>query len=103
MTDEIEFSKEWLNLKKYHFKILTMVTVLADNKKTYRGKISDLCQYLTIQPSSANIKNIKSAIECLAENGYITITIDKDIYTISLSKATEKNQNIIKIKKYGIN
>lgn len=99
MEDILEFSQEWLSLDKYHFKILTMVTILADNQKAYRGKLSDLCQYLSIKPVSGNINNIKSALESLAENGYVNVMIDKDIYTISLSKAAEKNKNIIKIKR----
>ena len=44
--DILEFSQQWLTLDKYPFKIITMVTVLADNQKAYRGKLSDLCQYL---------------------------------------------------------
>ena len=99
MNEEIEFLAEWLDLKKYHFKILTTVTVLADNQKAYRGKLSDFCQYLSIKPSSVNINNIQSALTFLEENAYVNIMIDKDIYTISLSKAAEKSKNIIRIKK----
>lgn len=97
--DILEFSQQWLTLDKYQFKIITMVTVLADNQKAYRGKLSDLCQYLSIKPVSGNINNIKSALSSLAENNYVNIMIDKDIYTVSLSKAAEKNKNIIKIKR----
>lgn len=62
MEEEIEFLNEWVSLEKYHFKIITMVTVLADNQKAYRGKLSDLCQYLSIKPVTVNINNIKSAL-----------------------------------------
>ena len=55
MEEELEFFEEWLSLEKYHFKILTMITVLADNKRAFRGKLSDLCQNLSIQNSSVNI------------------------------------------------
>ena len=85
MTEELEFSKEWLSLEKYHFKILTMVTVLADNQKAYRGKLADLCQYLSIKPSSVNIHNIKASLDYLVLNNYVNTMTDKDIYTISLS------------------
>ena len=97
--DILEFSQEWLTLDKYQFKILTMVTVLADNQKAYRGKLSDLCQYLSIKPVTGNINNIKSTLTSLTGNGYVNIMIDKDIYTISLSKAAEKKEDIIKIKR----
>lgn len=99
MEEELEFFEEWLILEKYNFKILTMITVLADNQRAFRGKLSDFCQNLSIQTSSLNIKNIKAALVYLEENRYINIMIDKDIYTISLAKAAEESKNIIKIKK----
>lgn len=103
MKEILEFPKEWLVLQKYQFKLLTAVTVLADNQKAYRGKLSDLCQYLSIQPSTPNINKLKSTIAFLVENNYVNTIVDKDIYTISLSKAAETNQNIIKIKRAWCN
>ena len=99
MEEEIEFLEEWLSLEKYHFKILTMITVLADNKRAFRGKLSDLCHSLSIQNSSVNIAKIKTTLVSLAEDNYINTIIDKDIYTISLTKAAEKSKNVIKIKR----
>lgn len=99
MEEEIEFLEEWLSLKKYHFKILTMITVLADNKRAFRGKLSDLCQNLSIQNSSVNIAKVRTTLVSLAEDNYINTIIDKDIYTISLTKAAEKSKNVIKIKR----
>lgn len=99
MEEEIEFLKEWLSLEKYHFKMLTMITVLADNKRAFRGKLSDLCHSLSIQNSSVNTAKIKTTLVSLAEKNYINIIIDKDIYTISLTKAAETSKNVIKIKR----
>lgn len=99
MEEELEFFEEWLMLEKYNFKIITMITVLADNQRAFRGKLSEFCQNLSIQSSAANIKNIKAALAYLQENRYINIMVDKDIYTISLAKAAEKCKNIIKIKR----
>ncbi len=99
MEEEIEFLEEWLSLEKYHFKILTMITVLADNKRAFRGKLSDLCHSLSIQNSSVNIAKIKTTLVSLAEDNYINTIIDKDIYTISLTKVAEKSKNVIKIKR----
>ena len=99
MEEELEFFEEWLSLEKYHFKILTMITVLADNKRAFRGKLSDLCRSLSIQNSSVNIAKIRTTLFSLAEDNYINIIIDKDIYTISLTKAAEKSKNVIKIKR----
>ena len=97
--EEIEFCEEWLTLKKYYFKILTMVTVLADNQKAFRGKLKDLCDSLDIQSSSANIQKIRESINFLAENDYIKVIVDNNIYTISLAHAAEKSKKVIKIKK----
>ena len=99
MEEEIEFLEEWLLLEKYHFKILTMITVLADNKRAFRGKLSDLCHSLSIQNSSVNIAKIKTTLISLAEDNYINTIIDKDIYTISLTKSEEMSKNVIKIKR----
>ena len=98
-SEELEFYTEWLSLDKYHFKILTMITVLADNKRAFRGKISDLCKKLSIQASAANTGKIKTALKLLAESGYINVIIDKDIYTVTLTKAAEKADNVRKIKR----
>ena len=96
---ELEFAEEWLELEKYHFKILTIVTILADEQRAFRGKLSDLCENIGIQNSSANRAKIKNSLTILAENDYIRLIIDKDIYTVSLAQSIEKSKNIIKIKK----
>ena len=84
---ELEFAEEWLELEKYHFKILTIVTILADEQRAFRGKLSDLCENIGIQNSSANRAKIKNSLTILAENDYIRLIIDKDIYTVSLAQA----------------
>lgn len=96
---DLEFLGEWLPLEKYHFKLLTMITVLADNDRAFRGKLSDLCRSLAIQPSTVNINKIRQSLNCLEENDYIRMIEDNKIYTISLAAAAEKSKKIIKIKK----
>ena len=59
-TNEIEFCEEWLSLKKSHFKIIAVATVLADNKRAFRGSLNDLCAEIGVNPSSVNKRNIKS-------------------------------------------
>ena len=43
MEDELIFSKEWFMLEKYHFKILAVITELADNTGTF----VKICLYKT--------------------------------------------------------
>lgn len=98
---ELEFLEEWFLLKKYEFKLLTIITVLADNKRAFRGKLSDLCNELSISNCSKNKETMKNSLSFLEKNDYIKVIIDNDIYiyTISLARAAEKSKNIIKIKK----
>lgn len=96
---ELEFLEEWFLLEKYEFKVLTIITVLSDNKRAFRGKLSDLCNELSISNCSKNKETIKNSLLFLEKNDYIKVIIDNDIYTISLARAAEKSKNIIKIKK----
>ena len=97
--ENLEFFEEWLTLEKYQFKILTMITILADNQRAFRGSLNQFCDELGIGRSSANKNSIKEGLYYLAENNYILWLVDKDIHTVSLAKAAEKSKNIIKIKK----
>lgn len=97
--EEIEFMEEWLSLEKYHFKIITMITVLADNNRAFRGKLKDLCNELGIQFNQGNKSRILTTLNYLTQENYINTIEDKDIYTISLAAAAEKSKKITKIKK----
>lgn len=97
--EEIEFMEEWLSLEKYHFKIITMITVLADNNRAFRGKLKDLCNELGIQFNQGSKSRILTTLNYLTQENYINTIEDKDIYTISLAAAAEKSKKIIKIKK----
>ena len=99
MEKELDFLIEWIPLDKKHFRILTLVTVLADNNRGFRGTIKEFCDELGIKNSAVNTKSIKESIKHLADNDYLTITIDENIYNISLAAAAEKSKKIIKIKK----
>ena len=96
---ELEFLEEWFLLEKYEFKVLTIITVLSDNKRAFRGKLNDLCNELSISTCSKNKETMKNSLSFLEKNDYIKVIIDNDIYTISLARAAEKSKNIIKIKK----
>lgn len=96
---DLEFAAEWLELERYNFKILTIATILADENRAYRGKLSEFCEHIGIQNSSANISKIRNSLGMLADNDYIRLIVDKDIYTISLANSMEKSKNIIQIKR----
>lgn len=90
--DELKFCSEWLTLENYSFKILAIITVLADNKLAFRGTLADLCKSLGVGNSSPNKNRIKRELDFLQQNNFAQIIIDKDIYTISLAAAAEKKQ-----------
>ena len=71
IKEELEFLEEWFLLKKYELKLLTIITVLADNKRAFRGKLSDLCNELSISNCSKNKETIKNSLLFLEKNDYI--------------------------------
>lgn len=97
--EELEFLEEWFLLEKYEFKLLTIITVLSNSKRAFRGKLNDLCNELSISTCSKNKDKLKNSLTFLEQNDYIKVIEDKGIYTISLAHAAEKSKNIIKIKK----
>lgn len=97
--EELDFLEEWFLLEKYEFKLLTIITILSDNKRAFRGKLSDLCNELSITTCSNNTDKMKNSLAFLEQNDYIKIIVDNGVYTISLARAAEKSKNIIKIKK----
>ena len=68
MDEELEFEKDWLSVEKLEFKLLTLITVLADNHLPYRGTLSDMCSFLGLAPrNNCTNKKIKAAIQNLAD------------------------------------
>lgn len=61
------FYKEWLPLDKKEFRILAM---LAD-KGEYNGNLSEMCEYLSLNPQSRNRNQISNSIEILSEQGFV--------------------------------
>lgn len=97
--EELEFFDSWLELEAYSFKIISVITILADEQRAYRGTLNELCEFLDIQTSSGNKAKIKATLEELVKNQYIRVIVDKTIYTITLAATAEKEPKIIKIKK----
>ena len=68
MDEELEFEKDWLNVEKLEFKLLTLITVLADNHLAYRGTLSDMCSFLGLATQNYRTnQKIKAAIQNLAD------------------------------------
>ena len=68
MDEELEFEKDWLSVEKFEFKLLTLITVLADNHLAYRGTLSDMCSFLGLATRNSRTNQaIKAAILNLAD------------------------------------
>ena len=68
MEEELEFEKDWLSVEKLEFKLLTLITVLADNHLAYRGTLSDMCSFLGLATQNYRTnQKIKAAIQNLVD------------------------------------
>lgn len=98
-NDEVIFYYDSLSLAKYPFRILALITVLADENRAYRGTLSELCTQLEIQPSGGNTAKIKTSLNVLVQNNYVHVLVDNSTYTITLTHAAAKDEKVIIIKK----
>ena len=56
-------SYDWLYRQDYQFKILALLSVLADNYLAYRGTLADMCEFLGVGcGNSRTNKKIREAI-----------------------------------------
>lgn len=96
----MEFEKDWLSIEKLEFKLLTLITVLADNHLAYRGTLADMCGFfgLAARDSRTNHK-LKAAIESLVQKKMIYTIRDGRTWTLTLSRSAERKSKVIKIKR----
>ena len=76
--EQITFYREWLPLDKKYFRILAM---LAD-KGEFRGNLSDLCRYFSINPQQRHRTQLRDAIQKLNDQGLIACEISSRTYTM---------------------
>ena len=80
------FYLEWLALDKSLFRILAM---LADVGQ-FRGNLSDLCRYFSLNPQTKTRESLRNAIEELAATGFITCEHSGNTYILrAVPKANE--------------
>lgn len=104
MDEEIEFEKDWLSIEKLEFKMLTLITVLADNHLAYRGTLTDMCEFFGIQSRDSRTNGkIRIAIRNLEDKGWIKTLLDGRTWTLTLSRSAEHKSKVIKIKRDWVN
>ena len=63
------FYWEWLPLPKAEFNVLAMI---AEHGGSFTGNYADMCRYLTVTPQSRNNATLRSAIQSLVSQGFVS-------------------------------
>ena len=96
LNKEAGIDTTWLSVANYKFKILVMISCLAQNHLAFRGKLKDMCDFLGVGNTTSNTKKIKEAIQQLEEKGDIIKVQEGYTYTLTL---TNKAYNKAKVKR----
>ena len=81
------FYKEWLPFPKAEFNVLAMI---AEQGGSYSGNYTDMCRYLGVDPQSRNRNTLRTAIESLVSQGFISCESRGRTLTLTvIPKATE--------------
>ena len=59
LNKEAGIDTTWLSVANYKFKILVMISCLAQNHLAFRGKLKDMCDFLGVGNTTSNTKKIK--------------------------------------------
>lgn len=82
----LTFFAEWLSLPKEQFRILVMLADLCE----FRGTLSDMCRYFSVDPQTNNRNRLRVAIDELTHHCFIKATRAGNTYQIALiPKETE--------------
>ena len=66
---DVIFYWEWIPLPKAEFNVLAMV---AEQGGSFTGNYADMCRYLGVDPQSRNRTTLRTAIESLVSQGFIS-------------------------------
>lgn len=103
LNKEASINQGWINMENYDFKILIMITCLAQEKLAFRGTLKDMCEFLGLKEDTRNKNRIKLAIENLEQQEDIKIIREGYIWTLTLTLKAEAKPKIIRIKNKYIN
>lgn len=96
LNKEAGIDTTWLSVANYKFKILVMISCLAQNHLAFRGKLKDMCDFLGVGNTCSNTKKINEAIDQLVAKGDIIKVKEGYTYTLTL---TNKAYNKAKVKR----
>ena len=81
------FYREWLPLDKKEFRILAMIA----DKGEYKGNLSEICEYLSLNPQTKNRNQIGNSIQALVEQDFVDCIKQGRTYTL---KAIQKKRKL---------
>ena len=82
----LTFFAEWLSLPKEQFKILVMLADVG----AFRGNLSDLCRYFSVDPQTHNRNQLRAAIDELTRNGFIQSARAGNTYQLTIVPKEEE-------------
>lgn len=95
---ETEFERDWTKFEKYDFKILTLIAVLANENRAYRGTVTQMCEFFGVSSRTASTREaIENAIDKVREQGYLDYMLHGKTYTLTLVEKAEKKSKVVKI------
>ena len=81
------FYWEWIPLPKAVFNVLAMI---AEQGGEFTGNYSDMCRYLSVTPQNSNRNTLRTAIESLVSQGFISCESHGRTHHLTvIPKATE--------------
>lgn len=98
-NNEVSIAREWQTIEDYQYKILVLISVLAENDLAFRGSLDTMCKWLGIKNCSKNTKPIKEAIAELEKKQYIFYNKEGQTHHISITNKGLKDKRIVKIKR----
>lgn len=88
----LEYPPACMTTEKLAFKLLIIISLLADNNLAYRGTLQDISIALgySAKADTRRYNKLRAAIEQLEQLDLIKTIVDDNIYTLTLSKSAQK-------------
>lgn len=99
----LTFFAEWLSLPKEQFRILVMLADVG----AFRGNLSDLCRYFSVDPQTRNRNQLRAAIDELTRNGFIQSARTGNSYHLTIvpkeDEITMPDEWVARIRRHEYN
>lgn len=84
--ENITFYREWFPLDKKEFRLLAMIADLGE----FKGNLTDMCRYLSLDPQTRNRNQLKASIQKLTKENFIEYSKTGNTYILkAIPKETE--------------